>query len=141
LETGALAGVGTVTVAGKILIRMTKATKATKEISAPLVPGVFPARRVHKGVQVSTEVLVDQAIAVLRASMALVELLVQEVSPVPRATTAVKAFPARPAPMALPARTALMAAPAFPEQLAAKAHAACQAKTAKLLSLTSFTVT
>jgi len=111
-----------------------KATKETKEISAPLVPGVFPARRVHKGVQVSTEVLVDQAIAVLRVSMALVELLVQEVSPVPRATTAVKAFPARPAPMALPARTALMAAPAFPEQLAAKAHAACQAKTAKLPS-------
>jgi hypothetical protein len=46
-------------------------------------------------VQVSTEVLVDQVIAVLRASRALVELLVQEVSPVPRATTAVEAFPVR----------------------------------------------
>lgn len=81
--------------------------------------------------QVWTEVLVDQAIAVLWASRALVELLVQEVSPVPRATTAVGALPARLAAMALPARTALMAAPAFPEQLAAMARAACQAKTAK----------
>lgn len=81
--------------------------------------------------QVWTEALADQATAVLRAWRALVELLVREVSPVPRATTAVRALPARLAAMALPARTALMAAPAFPEQLAAMAHAACQAKTAK----------
>jgi hypothetical protein len=72
-----------------------KAIKATKEALAPLVPGVFPARRVRKGVQVSTEAQVDQAIAVQLASMALVELLVLEVSPVPRATTAVGAFPVR----------------------------------------------
>lgn len=113
---------------------MPKAIKATKEALAPLVPGAFPARRVRKGVQVSTEAQVDQAVAVQLASMALVELLVLEVSPAPRATTAVGAFPARPVPVALPARTALMAAPAFPEQPAVMAHAACQAKTAKLPS-------
>jgi hypothetical protein len=66
-----------------------KETKVTKETSAPLVSAVLQAKKVRTELQAKMEALVDQAIAVLLVSKAPLEPLVQEVSPAPRATTAV----------------------------------------------------
>jgi hypothetical protein len=69
-----------------------KATKVTKETSAPLVSAVLQVKKVRTELQAQMEALVDQAIADLLVLKAPVELLVQEVSPAPRATTAVRAL-------------------------------------------------
>ena len=69
-----------------------KATKVTKVTLAPLVSVDLQAKKARTELQAKMEALVDQAIAVLLVSKAPVEGLVQEVSPAPRATTAVRAL-------------------------------------------------
>ncbi len=69
-----------------------KATKETKETSAPLVSAVLQVKKVHTELQAKMEALVDRAIADLLVLKVPVERLVQEVSPAPRATTAVRAL-------------------------------------------------
>lgn len=116
-----------------------KATKVTKETSAPLVSAVLQAKKVHTEWQAKMEALVDQAIADLLVSKVPVEPLVQEVSPAPRATTAVRALQVLSEQLVPPARMVLMGTLAFPEQPDVTAPAAHLAKTVKHPDWTSFT--